>query len=217
MKIITPILVVYFLVVFPTVSLVFTGNRFIYEYWHILYFASALVLAFAFKRVSLQQLCLNSTGKILATGFLVGLLPVISVPLLDSLLIKTGLSNSDLFAGAELRIPTEMGFSNSLSANIFNATVIPFIDQVFVTGLVINHFLKKQHAGQAIIGGGLLYSLFHFKPGLGNLILGMVSVGLLRATGSLVVPMLVHAGFAIAEALIVFHYPRLISLLVFIV
>lgn len=217
MKIITPILAFYFLVLFPTVSLAFPGNRFIYEFWPILYFAFVLVLALTLKRVSLQQLGFNNISKTLAVGVLLGLLPVISVPLLDSLLIKTGLSQSELFAGADLRIPSETGFSKSLPSSIFIAIVVAFFDQVFVMGLVVNHLLKKQQTGQAIVGGGLLYTLFHFKPSMGNLILGMISAGLLRGTGSIVVPILVHTGFAIAEVLIVFHYPRLISLLVFLV
>jgi hypothetical protein len=216
-KIITPILAFYFLIFFPAVSLAFPGNRFIYEFWPTLYFTLVLILTLALKRISLKQLGFNNISKTVTVGLLLGLLPVISVPLLDTLLIKTGLSQSELFAGADLRIPAEMGFNKSISGNIFTAIVITFIDQLFVIGLVVNHLLKKQHAGQAMIGGGLLYSLFHFRPSLGNLILGMISVGLLRVTGSIVVPILVHIGFAIAEVLIVFYYPRLISLLVFLV
>ena len=217
MKIITPILVFYFLVLFPAINLAFTGNLFIYEFWPILYFAFILVLAIALKRISPQQLGFNSIGKTLALGLLLGLLPVISVPILDSLLIKTGLAQSELFTGAELRVTTEIGFNQSLSGYIFAALIMTFIDQVFVIGLIVNHLLKKQQTGQAIIGGGLLYSLLHFKPSLGNLFLGMISTGLLRSTGSIVAPILVHTGFSIAEVLIVFHYPRLTSLLVFFV
>ena len=217
MKIITPILVFYFLVLFPAINLAFPGNLFIYEFWPILYFAFILVLAIALKRISPQQLGFNNIGKTLALGLLLGLLPVISVPILDSLLIKTGLAQSELFTGAELRVTTEIGFNQSLSGYIFAALVMTFIDQVFVMGLVVNHLLKKQQTGQAIIGGGLLYSLLHFKPSLGNLFLGMISTGLLRSTGSIVAPILVHTGFSIAEVLIIFHYPRLTSLLVFFV
>ena len=144
-------------------------------------------------------------------------MPVISVPFLDILLIKTGFSQSELFAGAELRVPAEMGFSKTLSGNICTTILIPFIDQIFITGLVANRLLKRQHIGQAMIGGGLLYSLLHLKPSFGNLTFGFISVGLLRATGSILVPILVHIGFAIAEVYIVFQYPRLISLLVFLV
>ena len=217
MKIITPILVFYFLVLFPAINLAFTGNLFIYEFWPILYFAFILLLALTLKRISPQQLGFNNIRKILAVGFLLGLLPVISVPILDSLLIKTGLAQSELFTGAELRVTTEIGFNQSLPGYIFAALVMTFIDQVFVMGLVVNHLLKKQQTGQAIIGGGLLYSLLHFKPSLGNLFLGMISTGLLRSTGSIVAPILVHTGFSIAEVLIIFHYPRLTSLLVFFV
>ena len=217
MKIITPILVFYFLVLFPAINLAFLGNLFIYEFWPILYFAFILVLALALKRISPQQLGFNNIGKTLAVGLLLGLLPVISVPILDSLLIKTGLSQSELFTGAELRVTAEIGFNQSLSGYIFAALIIAFIDQMFVMGLVVNHLFKKQQTGQAIIGGGLLYSLLHFKPSLGNLFLGMISTGLLRSTGSIVAPILVHTGFSIAEVLIIFHYPRLTSLLVFFV
>jgi hypothetical protein len=216
-KIITPILVFYFLVLFPAINLAFPGNLFIYEFWPVLYFAFILMLALALKRISPQQLGFNNIGKTLAVGLLLGLLPVIIVPILDSLLIKTGLVQSELFTGAELRDTNEIGFNQSLSGYIFAALIMPFIDQVFVMGLVVNHVLKKQQTGQAIIGGGLLYSLLHFKPSLGNLFLGMISTGLLRSTGSIVTPILVHTGFSIAEVLIVFHYPRLTSLLVFFV
>jgi len=216
-KIITPILVFYFLVLFPAINLAFTGNLFIYEFWPILYFAFILVLAIALKRISPKQLGFSNIGKNLAVGLLLGLLPVISVPILDSLLIKTGLAQSELFTGAELRVTTEIGFNQSLSGYIFAALVMTFIDQVFVIGLIVNQLLKKQQTGQAIIGGGLLYSLLHFKPSLGNLFLGMISTGLLRSTGSIVAPILVHTGFSIAEVLIIFHYPRLTSLLVFFV
>jgi hypothetical protein len=216
-KIITPILVFYFLVLFPAINLTFSSNLFIYEFWPILYFAFILVLALALKRISPQQLGFNNICKTLAVGFLLGLLPIISVPILDSLLIKTGLAQSELFTGAELRVTTEIGFNQSLSGYIFAALVMTFIDQVFVMGLVVNHLLKKQQTGQAIIGGGLLYSLLHFKPSLGNLFIGMISTGLMRSTGSIVAPILIHTGFSIAEILIIFHYPRLTSLLVFFV
>ena len=217
MKIIHPILVFYFLVLFPAINLAFPRNLFIYEFWPILYFAFILVLALALKHISPQQLGFNNISKTLAVGLLLGLLPVISVPLLDSLLIKTGLAHSELFIGSELRVTNEIGYNQSLSGYIFAALVVTFIDQVFVMGLVVNHLLKKQQTGQAIIGGGLLYSLLHFKPSLGNLFLGMISTGLLRSTGSIVAPILVHTGFSIAEVLIIFHYPRLTSLLVFFV
>jgi hypothetical protein len=216
-KIITPILIFYFLILFPAINLAFPRNLFIYEFWPILYFAFILVLALALKRISAQQLGFNNIGKTLAVGFLLGLLPVISVPLLDSLLIKSDFAKLELFIGAELRVTNEIGFNQSFPGYIFSALVITFIDQVFVMGLVVNHLLKKQKTGQAIIGGGLLYSLLHFKPSLGNLFLGMISTGLLRSTSSIVTPILVHTGFSIAEVLIIFYYPRLTSLLVFFV
>ena len=219
MKILTPILALYFLVLFPMAHLAFPGNRFVYEFWHILYFSLVLTGVLALKHVSFQQLGFNKNniGKSLAIGILCGALPVMAVALLDGLLVKAGLSQSELLAGADLRTPEEMGFNMSSSENIFATLIIPFIDQVFVVGLIVNNLLIKGNIGRVIISGGLLYPLFHFKPSIGNLFLGMISAGLLKVTGSIIAPILVHIGFAIAEILIVFNYPRLISILVFFV
>ncbi|MZG30310.1 MAG: CPBP family intramembrane metalloprotease [Nitrospinae bacterium] len=217
MNILTPILVIYFAVVFPTIHLVFPGNRFIYEYWPTLYFSLALTIIILSKQVSAQQLGLKDVRKSVTIGLLLGTLPAISVPLLDSLLVSTGLSQSELFTGADMRSPDEMGFNRSLTSKLFPVIIVPFINQLFLTGLVIKNLLKTQNTGQAIISSGLLFCLFQFDFSLGNLFLGMVATGLLRLSGSVLAPVLIHAGFAIAEYLIVFHYPRLISALVFIV
>ena len=219
MKILTPILALYFLVLFPTAHLAFPGSRFVYEFWHILYFSLVLTGVLALKHISFQQLGFNKNniGKSLAIGILFGALPVMAVALLDSLLVKAGLSQSELLAGANLRMPEEMGFNISSTGNIFATLIIPFIDQVFVVGLIVNNLLIKGNTGRVIISGGLLYPLFHFKPSIGNLVLGMLSAGFLKITGSIIAPILVHIGFAIAEILIVFNYPRLISILAFLV
>ena len=217
MKTITPLLVFYFLVLFPTVHLFFSPNKIIYELWGTVYFALALLFVLVLKRVSLQQLGFNNTWKALAIGFLLGIIPLISLPLLDIWLIKSGLSQSELFMGADLRNPKEMKFGMSLSGNIFTVTIVTFIDQIFVVGLVINNLLKKQKVGESIISGGLLYSLIHLKISLSSLALGMISTGLLRTTGSIITPIMVNLGFAIAGILIIFNYPRLISILVFLI
>jgi hypothetical protein len=216
-KILTTILLVYFLILFPAIHLVFSGKRFLFEFWPFLYFAFVLLLLIALKRISLKQLGFYNTRKSLAIGTILGVLPIICVSLIDSFLLQSGLSQSELFTGATLRAPEEMRFDISLSGNIFTTFIIPFLDQVFVVGLVVNNVLKKQNTGQAIIGSGLIYSLIHFKPSLGNLFLGMISAGLLRATESIIPSILVHTGFAIAEVIIILYYPRLISFLVFLV
>jgi len=118
-KILTPILALYFLVLFPTAHLAFPGNRFVYEFWHILYFALVLTGVLALKHISFQQLGFNKNniGKSLAVGILLGALPVMVVALLDGLLVKAGFSQAELFAGADLRTPEEMGFNISAAGN----------------------------------------------------------------------------------------------------
>ena len=159
----------------------------------------------------------DSTWRALAIGFLLGVFPLISIPLLDIWLIKSGMSQTELLMGADLRNPKEIKFGMSLSGNIFTVTIVTLIDQIFVVGLVINNLLKKKKIGESIIFGGLLYSLIHLKISLGSLALGMISTGLLRTTGSIITPIMVNLGFAIAGILIIFNYPRLISILVFLI
>ncbi len=219
MNIYTLILTFYFLVLFPLTRLAFTGNRFIYDFWYILYFAAALTGVLLSKQISLPQLGFNKDKikKSLITGFLLGTLPVIGVTLLDGFLIYTGLSKSDLLEGADLRAPDEMGFHLSHIGIFFTALIIPLVEQLFVTGYIVNNLLRKESTGRFIVSGGLIFSLLHFKLSLGSLILGMISAGLLRASGSLITPILVHIGFVVAEISIVLNYPRLISLLVFLI
>ena len=219
MKILTPILALYFLVIFPTTHLVFPGNKIIYDYGTIIYFALALTVVLACKQISFQQLGFskNNIARSLTLGVILGSLPILSVYLLDVLLVKTGLAQSELLSGAELRTPEEMGFHITPIGNIINTLIVPFTDQVFVMGLIVNNMFVKDNTGRIIIGGGLIYSLIHFQLNIGSLFLGMLSAGLLKTTGSIVPSILVHAGFAIAELSIIFNYPRLISILVFFV
>jgi membrane protease YdiL (CAAX protease family) len=215
----TLILTFYFLVLFPITHLVFSDNIFIYDFWHILYFSAALIGVLLSKQISLPQLGFNkdNSRQSSVTGFLLGVLPVIGVVLLDGFLIKTGLSKSNLLQGADLRSPEETGFNLTNTGIFFTALIIPLVEQLFVTGYIVNNLLRKESTGRFMLSGGLIFSLLHFKLSLGNLVLGMVSAGLLRASGSLIAPILVHIGFVVAEILIVLCYPRLITLLVFLI
>jgi hypothetical protein len=218
-KILAPIIVFYFLIIYPTIHLAFSGNKFLYDHGHIFYFALAITVVLAFKHASVQQLGFNKNniGKSLTIGILLGGLPVLGVSLLDALFIKLELTQSELFAGANLRNPQEMGFETSPWKNIFPVLIVPFIDQVFVLGLIVNNLFIKENFGRFIISGGLIYSLLHFDLAIGSLFLGMLSAGLMKSTGSIIVPILVHTGFIIAELSIVVNHPRLISILVFFV
>lgn len=219
MKFITSILALYFLVILPTIHLCFPGNKFIYDYGIIIYFALILIIALSFKRVSSQELGFNKNNirQTLTVGIIFGILPILSVYLLDGLLVKMGLEQSDLLSGANLRTPDEMGFHTTPAANLFSVLFVPFVDQVFIMGLIINNVFIKDYPERVIIGGGIIYSLIHFQLNIGCLFLGMISAGLLKTTGSIIPSILVHTGFAIAELSIVYNYPRLISLLVFFV
>lgn len=213
------ILSLYFLVLFPIAHLFVSSNKFLYDSWHIFYFSIALVTILYLKHVTFHQLGFSktNTAKSLVVGTLLGALPIIGVALLDGFLVKAGWSTSELLAGAELRNPDEMGVHTSIAGKIFTASVAPFIEQVFITGYVMNTLLAKEKTGRFVITGGMVFSLLNLKFSIGHLFLGMISAGLMRASGSIMVPALMHTGFVVAEILIMFNYPRLLTILVFLV
>ena len=47
-------------------------------------------------------------------GLVLGVVPIISVVVLDALIVKSGLSEKDLFAGAELREPVSLSIKTLL-------------------------------------------------------------------------------------------------------
>lgn len=148
-------------------------------------------------------------------GVLLILFPVIIVISLDALILNAGMATNDLFSGAELRKYTgeELTPLNLLLAAIF----YPAINQIFITGYTLNTLAKGNLSSQAIIGNGILYSFMSFHMSLGLLALGIISAGLFRLTGSLLPAIMFGIGCASAKILILANYPRIITVLVFLV
>ncbi|MEE3252823.1 MAG: CPBP family glutamic-type intramembrane protease [Nitrospinota bacterium] len=128
---------------------------------------------------------------------------------LDSLIIELDLSEKGLFAGAELRETTDLSIKTLLIQGVFN----PVITMIFITGYALNILIKKTEL--AIPVNGILYSFMNFNLGIGYLGFGMIAAGLTRFTGSLIPAILFSVGCAIAKFLILTSYPRIISILVF--
>ncbi|MBN4078267.1 hypothetical protein JYT29_02945 [Nitrospina gracilis] len=141
----------------------------------------------------------------------VGVFPVVTVIALDLLLVKTGLTENDLFSGAELREPPSLSIINLLIAGVIN----PAISQIFITGYVLNILAKRND--MAIAGNGIIYATMNFNWGIGYLGLGMISAALLRFSGSLLPTIFFAIGCSAAKLLILTSYPRLTTLLVFLV
>ena len=137
------------------------------------------------------------------------LLPLTSVVFIDIIIVKTGMADNILFFGAELR--KLEGFS--IIDLLFEGFLSPIISQLFITGYALKSLVKNNKI--AIPVNGVLYSAINLNFGIGFLLLGIVSAGLVRLTGYLMPAILFSLGCAVAKILILTTYPRLTTFLVF--
>ena len=128
---------------------------------------------------------------------------------LDALIVKLGLSEKDLFSGAQLRETSDLSIKTFLIQGVFK----PVMTMIFITGYALNILIKKNEF--AIPGNGILYSSMNFSLGIGYLGFGMIAAALTRYTGSLFPAIIFSIGCALAKFLILTNYPRIITVLVF--
>jgi len=211
-RLLTLILSSYFFICFPLVQVYLKDSFFLQSYWTLFFFASTLTVLFFSGRLSFSQLGLSSPkSQSIRLGLIVGLFPVLAVIALDLLLIKTGLAANDLFSGAELRESSNLSIINLLLGVFIN----PAISQIFITGYALNILAKRNDL--AISGNGILYATMNFNWGVGCLGLGMISAALLRFSGSIIPAIFFAIGCSAAKLLILTSYPRITTLLVFLV
>ena len=75
--------------------------------------------------------------------------------------------------------------------------IIPFIEQVFFTGIIFQSLLKKINPILAIYAAGIIYSLAGFKLSLGAFGLGVVTSFLFKSTKTLYASIIFHASCAV--------------------
>jgi hypothetical protein len=140
-----------------------------------------------------------------------GVAPVAAVIALDLFILEMGFAENNLFSGAELRESPNLSIINLLLDGIIN----PAISQIFITCYLLNSLAKRNDL--AISGNGILYATMNFHWGIGYLSLGMISAALLRFSGSLIPAIFFAVGCSTAKLLILTSYPRITTLLVFLV
>ena len=205
------ILIIYFFIFFPLTQAFFKQQSILYNNWNIIYFSSTLTILIATGKTNISKIGLAKIkSSNISLGLLFGVLPMFCVVILDTLIINLGLSEKDLFAGAHLRETIDLSIKTLLIQGIFK----PVITMIFITGYVLNVLIKKDEL--ALPGNGILYSSINFSLGIGYLGFGIIAAGLTRYTGSLVPAILFSIGCALAKLLILTNYPRIITILVFI-
>ena len=203
------ILIIYFFIIFPLIQAYFKDNPNLYNNWNLIYFLTTLIILFMTGKTNIAKIGLAKIkSSNISLGLVFGVVPIICVVILDVLIIKLGLSEIDLFAGAELRKTSDLSIKILLVQGVFK----PVITMIFITGYALNILIKKTEL--AILGNGILYSLMNFNLGIGYLGFGMIAAGLTRFTGSLIPAILFSIGCALAKFLIITNYPRIITILV---
>ena len=189
------------------------NNIFLYKNWNLLFYIIALTTLFSTKEINIYKISLIKFNiKYLFLFLVIILLPVLTVVVLDALLVKTGMAETNLFVGAELRKPTNISELDFLIEGFLS----PIASQIFITGYILNVLTKKKDL-VAIPGNGIIYTLINFDFGLGYLGLGMISAGLVRLTGTLLPAIAFSTGCSLSKILILTTYPRVATVLVFLI
>jgi hypothetical protein len=202
----------YFFVFFPLAKFYLKDSFFLQNHWPLIFFISILTYLLLTGRLNSLQLGLsNPNSWNIRLGLLVGIIPIVTVVALDLLLLKTGFAENELFLGAELRMTPNF----SVISFLLNGIITPVINQIFITGYMLNILAKRNDL--AISANGIIHSTISFNWGIGCLGLGMISAALLRFSGSLMPAIFFTIGCSTAKVLILTSYPRITTLLVFLV
>jgi membrane protease YdiL (CAAX protease family) len=216
-KFILTITLLYFLVVFPAIHFFLRGHPWLPQYGYALYFAGIFTYVLGVKKIPSSELGFSRQhlGNHLLIGSILAGLIVSALPLLDALVSLSGLEQNELFSEAANQRNAD-DWNNlhpfDLAARIL---IIPFLVQFFFTGMIFQSLNRKYTHALAIYGSGVLFTLGHFKLNLGLLFLGVISAYLFRLTGTLYASILFHASCSLAGILLLYIYPRLITLLGF--
>ena len=194
-----PILSFYLLLVLPGKNMFFHTNPLLFKYIDNIYFF--VIILFAFYRLNIKVL-----------GFSIKHL-LFGLFLLNFGIDLTGLTDHDLFNNR----PDAKSFiyMGSTAEYVGILLAIPFIEQVFFTGIIFQSLLKKINPILAIYASGIIYSLAGFKLSLGAFGLGVVTSFLFKSTKTLYSSIIFHASCAAGGVIIKSVYTRISTLLGF--
>lgn len=185
------------------------------QYVYLLFFTVILLYVLGIKKIPLNQsgFSIQHIGNHLMIGVISGGLIVVALPLLDGLILVSGLDKHELFSvnqrGAQ-------GGENLHPLYILGQILlVPLLKQFFFTGGVFQSLSRKYNSILAVYGAAVIFTLAHFKLNLGLFILGLITAFLFQLTGTLYASILFHASCSLAGLLLLHVYPRLTTLLVF--
>jgi len=208
------ILSFYLLLVLPVKNIFFQTNPLIYKYTDIIYFLVIILLILYWNNTKILSFSVQNLKKNLIVGSLSGGMVIISLFLLELGIDLTGMSNLDL-----LQTQTKIDISLDKSSIIIYASIIlliPLIEQVFFTGIIFQSLLKNFNPVLAIYASGVIYSLAGFKLSLGAFFIGVTTAILFKVTKTLYASIIFHSCCVVGGIIIKTIYPRLSTLISFI-
>ena len=208
------ILSFYLLLVLPAKNIFFQTNPLIYKHTDITYFLLIILLILYLHNTKVLGFSVKNLKKNLIVGSLSGGVIIISLLLLELGINSTGMGNLDL-----LQTQTNIDISLDKSSIIIYASIIlliPLIEQVFFTGIIFQSLLKNFNPVLAIYASGVIYSLAGFKLSLGAFVIGVTTAILFKITKTLYASIVFHSCCVIGGIIIKTIYPRLSTLIGFI-
>ncbi len=207
----------YFCVLFPLFNIIFRESRWVAGLVYPGYFALGLFFLIGLKKIRLGDLGFsqeNLKQNIIIGGVCGGAL-LLSLPLLDAFIDISGLGNSDLFAGAELRISNGVKGSFNLATIVASVLLLPILEQAFFSGFILQSLLNKFKPVPAVYMGAVIFTAAHFDFAFGGFAIGLITATFYHLTGTLYAGILFQMFCGLGGALILYIYPKLATLLAF--
>ena len=208
------ILSFYVLLLLPAKNIFFQTNPLIYKYTDITYFLLIILLILYLHNTKVLGFSVKNLKKNLIVGSISGGMVIISLFLLELGIDLTGMSNLDL-----IQTQSNIDISLDMSSIIIYASIIlmvPLIEQVFFTGIIFQSLLKNINPVLAIYASGVIYSLAGFKLSLGAFFIGVTTAILFKVTKTLYASIIFHSCCVVGGMIIKTIYPRLSTLISFI-
>jgi len=179
------------------------------------YLGAALLIFLWTRKVPIESLGLTRRylKEHLALGVLGGAGILAALPLLDVLIDSTALAGRPLFLGAQSRALDEPPLTVLMILK--HVLLVPAMAQTVLVGWLLGPWLQRLRPLQGMTLGGLVFPLAFWDFTLGRALLGFLSALFYYRTGSLTAPFAFHVCCALAGLQLIYVYPRVVTLLGF--
>jgi membrane protease YdiL (CAAX protease family) len=207
------ILSFYLILLLPGKNIFFHTSPWIFKYTDTIYFFVVILLSLYRQNIKVLGFSSKHLKKNLLIGSIIGGVLILSLFLINLGVDLTELRHHDLLKNQPNR---SILFDNTSIIDFTNIVlVVPLIEQIFFTGIIFQSLLKKINPLLAIYAAGIIYSLAGFKLSLGAFVLGVTTALLCKITKSLYASIIFHVSCAFGGVIIKSVYPRLKTLLGF--